>query len=211
MAQNLRWLFQGDSITDVGRDRAMEDQPNQSPALGRGYAMLASATLLVRSQGSAVIHNRGISGNKVYQLAERWDRDCLELRPDVLSILIGVNDYWHFFNGQYDGTLQRYRDDYNALLSRTRSQLPAVKLVICEPFMLPSGEVNDRWVQEFPAYQQAARALAEGHRATWVPFQSVFDRAIRDGFAPEALARDGVHPTLAGHRLMADAWLEAVA
>ncbi|HJS08718.1 MAG TPA: GDSL-type esterase/lipase family protein, partial [Pirellulales bacterium] len=89
-------LFQGDSITDAGRDRALESEPNSSKALGGGYAWLAAAQLLVDApQAGYKIFNRGISGNKVYQLAQRWQADCLDIKPDVLSILIGVNDYWH--------------------------------------------------------------------------------------------------------------------
>ena len=75
------------------------------------------------------IYNRGISGNKVFQLADRWDKDCLDLRPDVISILIGVNDIWHSLNGNYDGTVEKYDNDYRALLTRTLKALPEVKLV----------------------------------------------------------------------------------
>ena len=97
--------------------------------------MLAAAALLEKYASlNLKIYNKGISGNKVFQLAERWDKDCLELKPDVLSILIGVNDIWHKLNGQYNGTVEIYRKDYIALLERTKKALPDVKLIICEPF-----------------------------------------------------------------------------
>jgi lysophospholipase L1-like esterase len=139
-------LFQGDSITDFGRSREKADAANQQAALGNGYAWLAAAGLLVDYPDSSLkIFNRGVSGNKVFQLAERWDADCLNLKPNLLSILIGVNDIWHKLNGEYQGTVEVYERDYIALLERTRKALPDVKLVICEPFVLRCGAVNDRW------------------------------------------------------------------
>ena len=127
-------LFQGDSITDAGRNK--EDMGfNTGRNLGSGYSVLAAASLLRRYASLDLkIYNKGISGNKVFQLAERWDKDCLDIKPDVLSILIGVNDIWHKLNGRYDGTVKIYRKDYIALLERTKTALPDVKLIICEPF-----------------------------------------------------------------------------
>ena len=103
-------LFQGDSITDAGRDKEKE-LPNNPRSFGQGYAFLAASALLnALPEKQLTIYNRGISGNKVYQLAERWQKDCLDLKPDVLSILIGVNDYWHMRNGKYDGTVEVYEN-----------------------------------------------------------------------------------------------------
>ncbi len=105
-------LFQGDSITDAGRNKD-DSAANSQPALGNGYAWFSAAELLVDHPGDRLsIFNRGISGNKVYQLAERWQTDCLDLKPDVLSILIGVNDYWHKVKHGYEGTLETYETDY---------------------------------------------------------------------------------------------------
>src|ERR1700749_1882086 len=88
-------LFQGDSITDWGRDRS-KSTPNNTSALGSGYVIFTSGQLLLEHpEKNLQIYNKGIAGNKVYQLAERWDADCLALKPNVLSIHIGVNDYWH--------------------------------------------------------------------------------------------------------------------
>jgi lysophospholipase L1-like esterase len=154
-------------------------------------------------------HNRGISGNKVFQLAERWEKDCLDLAPDVLSILIGVNDIWHKRGGHYDGTVETYEEDYDALLTRTRVALPEVKLVVCEPFVLRCGAVDDSWFPEFDGYRAAARRVAEAHGAAFVPFHSMFEDALAIG-PPELWAGDGVHPSPAGAALMAQAWLRAV-
>ena len=125
-------LFQGDSITDAGRNREQE-QANNPWGFGVGYVNHIASWLLEEMPGKDLqIYNRGISGNKVYQLAERWEKDCLDLRPDLLSILIGVNDYWHLRNGVYEGTPEIYEQDYRSLLTLTREALPDIKLVICE-------------------------------------------------------------------------------
>ena len=202
-------LFQGDSITDAGRDRQLADA-NSFRAIGSGYAWLAAAQLLVdRPNDRLKFHNRGISGDKVYQLADRWQTDCLDLKPDVLSILIGVNDFWHKHKHDYEGTLEKYQDDYRALVRRTKEALPDVRLVLCEPFVLKVGAVDDTWFPEFDAYRAAARDVAKEAGARFVPFQSIFDRAAE--LAPPAhWAADGVHPTTHGAALMAHAWLHAV-
>jgi len=203
-------LFQGDSITDASRSRETADQANTQSALGGGYAWLAASGLLVESGiPDLSVYNRGISGNKVFQLADRWDADCLALQPDVLSILIGVNDIWHARNGNYDGTVETYERDYDTLLTRTLEALPDVRLVVCEPFVLRWGAVDETWFPEFDTYRAAARRAAEKHGTTWVAFQAMFDRAV--AFAPpEHWAGDGVHPSPAGAALMAQAWLRAV-
>ena len=203
-------LFQGDSITDAGRSREKAAVPNQQAGLGSGYAWLAAAALLMdRPKEELTIYNRGISGNKVYQLAERWEADCLQLKPTMLSILIGVNDLWHKLGGKYDGTVEIYEKDYHALLQRTRQALPKVKLVVCEPFVLRCGAVDEKWFPEFDNYRGAAKRVATAHRAVFVPFQAMFDQAIQ--FAPaEHWAKDGVHPSSAGASLMAHEWLKRV-
>jgi len=203
-------LFQGDSITDSGRNR--EDTGfNTSRSLGSGYPMLAGAAMLNKfALLDLKIHNKGISGNKVFQLAERWDQDCIDIKPDVLSILIGVNDIWHKLNGQYNGTPEIYRNDYIALIERTKKALPGVRLIICEPFAVKGVKaVDDKWYPEFYEYQKAARDIADMYQATFIPYQSIFDEAQKK--APGAYwTGDGVHPSLAGAQLMAEAWMKAV-
>ena len=207
-------LFQGDSITDAGRSRApaKATAPNNQPGLGNGYAWLAAAELLVARPNDALkIFNRGISGHKVFQLAERWQADCLDLKPNLLSILIGVNDIWHSLDPKlgYKGTVEVYERDLQALLERTRKALPKVKLVICEPFVLRCGAVNDRWFPEFDRYRAASKRVAKSQHTTFVPFQTMFDEAIKYA-PPEHWAADGVHPSPAGASLMAYFWLKAV-
>ena len=203
-------LFQGDSITDAGRNKNRE-LPNNAGSFGGGYALMTASWLLeALAANELTIYNRGISGNKVYQLAERWDKDCINLNPNVLSILIGVNDYWHFRNGNYDGTPEIYENDYRQLLERTRDALPDIKLVICQPFILTdTSAVDESWLEPFSAYQQIARKISDEFGATWVPFQEAFDRAVELAH-PTYWANDGVHPSMAGAQLMANTWLEAI-
>jgi len=204
-------LFQGDSITDAGRDRGRENNANDTRALGRGYAFLTAGSLLADHPGADLkIYNRGISGHKVFQLADRWDKDCIDLKPDLVSILIGVNDIWHRLNGKYDGTVEVYEKDYLALMERTRRALPEVKLVVCEPFVLRCGAVNDKWFPEFDGYRAAAKRVADEFDTVFVPFQSMFDEAVKQA-PPNYWAGDGVHPTIAGAALMAKTWLATVA
>jgi lysophospholipase L1-like esterase len=203
-------LFQGDSITDAGRNK--EDMSyNNTRILGSGYAMLAAANLLEEyAQLNLKIFNKGISGNKVYQLAERWDKDCLDLKPDILSILIGVNDFWHKLNGTYNGTVDIYRNDYIALLERTKKALPNVKLIICEPFAVPGVKaVDQKWYPDFYGYQKAAREIADKFNATFIPFQKIFDEGLKQAQG-SYWTGDGVHPSLAGAQLMTEAWTEVI-
>lgn len=200
-------LFQGDSITDSGREKEKE-LPNNPRSFGLGYAFLAASTLLNKlPENNITIYNRGISGNKVYQLADRWQKDCLDLKPDVLSILIGINDYWHFRNGQYDGTVEVYENDYRKLLQLTKEKLPNVKLVICQPFAVTNtSAVDETWVAPVKTFQLAAKKIADEFNAIWIPFQDVFDEAVKH--APATYwTGDGVHPAMPGAQLMAEAWL----
>lgn len=202
-------LFQGDSITDAGRDRK-QNGPNNGPGLGRGYPyLLAGALLADHPKARLKVFNRGISGNKVPDLDARWQDDAIQLKPALLSILIGVNDIWHKLGGRYDGTVAHYETGYRALLKRTLDAQPGVRIVICDPFVLRCGAVNDGWFPEFDQRRAAAKKLAEEMRLTFVPFQSMFDEASKQA-PPAYWAGDGVHPTLAGHALMAKTWREVV-
>jgi lysophospholipase L1-like esterase len=203
-------LFQGDSITDAGRDKTNEGA-NNARSFGGGYSLLAASWLLeTLAEKELTIYNRGISGNKVYQLDERWDKDCLLLKPNVLSVLIGVNDYWHMRNGRYDGTPEIYENDYRALLNRTKEQHPDIKLVICQPFILTDTKaVDESWVEAFRPYQEISQKICQEFGATWVPFQEAFSAAVERAHATY-WTHDGVHPSMAGAQLMARTWLESL-
>jgi lysophospholipase L1-like esterase len=196
-------LFQGDSITDNGRNRNAAD-PNTAGALGSGYPLLvASAALAAHPDRGLRFYNRGISGNKVPDLQERWAADTLALQPDVLSILIGVNDLWHKLGGRYNGTVQDYETQYAALLAQTRQALPRVRLIVLEPFVLRCGAVDERWFPEFDERRAAAARVAAQAKATFVALQAAFDAHAR-AVPPQYWAADGVHPTPAGHAVIAE-------
>ena len=210
LAEGSTILFQGDSITDAQRAKDRY-YPNDGRGMGSGYVHQTVTTLLGEHPDKKLrCYNRGISGHKVFQLANRWEDDCLQLEPDVLSILIGVNDFWHTVDWGYDGTVQVYEKDYRALLDRTKMALPNVQLIIAEPFALRGTAIKeDQWFPAFYAYQRVAKSIAEDYQATFIPLQSIFDNALK--LAPISYwAPDGVHPTLAGAHLMAEAWLAAI-
>lgn len=210
-------LFQGDSITDAGRLKDAP-QPNDPASLGNGYARLVAARLLADVPGITT-HNRGVSGNRVTYLRDRWQQDCLDLKPTVVSILIGVNDTWH---GVAKGTpengvgLDEFDRVYRQLLDDTKAKLSGgsggagVKLVICEPFTTEAGAVLEMdFHPDIDERANLVRMIANDYADVFVPFQSVFDEACKHA-APDYWAGDGVHPSLAGHQIMADAWLAAV-
>ncbi len=200
-------LFQGDSITDDGRDKKILDA-NIVKALGRGYPVLAAGELLSDYPDHELkIYNRGISGHKVPDLASRWQKDTLDLKPDILSILIGVNDLWHkfAFGTNYQGTVADYENGYRELIQRTLKALPEVRIVICEPF-------TTRTSKDFAPlaeYAAVSKKLADEFKLTFVPFQAVIDEATKAAPA-EFWLWDGVHPTTAGHALLLQAWRRAV-
>ena len=205
-------LFQGDSITDARRDKKkFADRANDPRGLGDGYP-LRIAGQLIRNHPTKQLKcfNRGISGHKVPDLQKRWKKDCLDVKPAMLSILIGVNDIWHKMNGKYKGTVKDYRTGFTKLLKETKRGLPGVQIVVCEPFALRCGAVKDSWYPEFDQRRQVAVEVANAAGAIWVPFQTMFDTAIAAGSDPQVWAADGVHPTIAGHALMAETWMKVV-
>src|ERR1051325_2895975 len=203
-----RILFQGDSITDVGRSRTTT-MANASQALGYGYPLLiAAAVLRTNPTQQFQFSNRGISGNRVPHLEARCQADALDLKPDLLSILIGVNDFWHTKQGTYTGTAGDYEAGYTKLLETTRQALPKVTLVILEPFLLSHGVVTPQWRAEFQERQVMASRVAAKAGAIFVPLQRTLDQLSADGSAA-TWTSDGVHPTLAGHAVIAERWRAA--
>ncbi|MDM8174641.1 MULTISPECIES: SGNH/GDSL hydrolase family protein [Olivibacter] len=204
-------LFQGDSITDAGRKRN-DHSMNNPLALGSGYAFLVTSQLQFdHPDKPMVFYNRGISGNKVYQLAERWEEDCLKLKPNVLSILVGVNDFWHTKTKGYQGTTRDFRQSYEQLLKATKARLPQVKLIIGEPWYQPGfkGSPYEALHPEFASYQSIVKELAQQFKAAFIPYQAIFNEARK--IAPDNhWSWDGVHPTVAGAWLIAHSWQKAI-
>lgn len=201
-------LFQGDSITDCGRSR---DTSAPNAGLGSGYVLLAASHLLCAKPADGLkIFNRGISGNRIVDLYARWKSDGLNLEPNVISILIGVNDTWHEFGGRNGVEIPRFEQFYKMLLDWTVQARPGVKLVLCEPFVHVCGAVTRDWVPEINQRRDIVRKMAKDYDTILVPFQEIFDAALKRAPAEYWLG-DGVHPTYAGHHLMAEAWLKATA
>jgi lysophospholipase L1-like esterase len=202
-------LFQGDSITDVGRNRNANGA-NNAGALGGGYPLIAAAHMMRAHPDSGLqIFNRGVSGDKVPALQARWETDTIALKPDILSILVGVNDLWHKLTGNSSGTVADYEAQYNELIDGTKRALPSVRLVVLEPFVLVTGSVDGKWFPEFDDRRDAAARVAKRADATFVPLQSMFTQLAKTA-SPSYWLADGVHPTIAGHAAIADRWREAV-
>jgi lysophospholipase L1-like esterase len=198
-----RILFQGDSITDMARGRTAD--PNH--ILGHSYAFLIAARYGADfPERKLIFINRGVSGNKTADLPRRWQTDTIDLHPDILSILIGIND----LNAAV--TADDFQQRYEAILEQTERDLPHVKLVLCEPFALPTGpkkEVWDRYRPWLEKWQAIVAALADKHHAVLVKLQKVFDDACRRAPA-DYWIWDGIHPTYCGQQLIADEWVRTV-
>jgi len=201
-------VFQGDSITDAG---ANKDYANlkANEGLGVGYPFLTMAALrLEEPEKDWQVYNRGISGHRVVDLYARWKRDALNLKPDILSILIGVNDTWHESAFQNGVEVPRYAKFYRMLLEWTREVCPDTKLVLLEPFVLPFGAVLPNWLPEMDERRAVVKELAKEFDTIFIPVQSILNDALKR--APqEYWLKDGVHPLPAGHALISQAWIEA--
>jgi len=196
-------LFQGDSITDAGRNYADGND------LGTGYAMLAAAWFSATYPEKRVrFINRGIGGNRACDLRARWQRDCLDLRPDWVSILIGVNDTWRRYDSNDPTPVEAFERDYRAILTAVRDRLRA-RRIICEPFLLPVPDDRITWREDLDPKITAVRRLAREFGVAYVPLDSLFAAAAARR-EPAFWLPDGVHPTPVGHALIAQAWLTAV-
>ncbi|MFT2010170.1 GDSL-type esterase/lipase family protein [Pontibacter sp. 13R65] len=202
-------LFQGDSITDGNRGR------NQDPnhIMGHGYAFsIASRVGADHPEKNLQFINRGISGNKITDLEKRWQADTLNLKPNVLSILVGVNDAASVIEQKNAVPIAQYESVYRALLDQTKQQNPDILLVLCEPFILPVGSIQQHWQawhSDVVQRQEVVKRLATEYKAVFVPFQQVFDKALTKAPASYWIW-DGIHPTVSGHELMAREWLKQV-
>jgi len=197
-----RILFQGDSITDGSRGRSAD--PNH--ILGHGYAFIIAAKYGADyPQLELDFMNRGVSGNTVLDLEKRWSKETLDLKPDVLSILVGVNDNRAI-------PFEKFEETYDKLLADAKKANPELKIVLGEPFGLPVGRHKDDWQQwnDGLAKRRAIVAkLAKKHDAAVVRYQQVFDEAAKRAPA-EYWIWDGVHPTYLGHQILADEWVRTV-
>ena len=203
----MRILLTGDSITDMFRDRNTDFG---AMSYGVSYPYQIQAELGTDDPGKYEILNRGISGNRVVDLYARIKSDCWNLSPDVVSVLIGINDVWHEIMSRNGVELDRYEKVYRAFIEDTQKALPGVKFMLMEPFVL-HGTATDEHYREFlyvKEYAGVVRRLAEEYGTVFVPLQEAFDRAAERNGAGRYLF-DGVHPSVVGAKLIADEWLKA--
>ena len=201
-------LFQGDSITDCGR-RDCGGAGFNNWGVGPGYPGMVAAELWAKYPEQFEVVNRGISGNRVVDLYARWKVDCLNLMPDVLSILIGVNDTWHELGEGKNGVeVPRYERIYRELLQWTIDTLPGIEIVLIEPFVGDQEGVA-ALVDEVAERREVVRKLAKEFNTKLIAGQELFDEAKK--LAPMSYwLADGVHPTPAGHKLLTKKWLETM-
>jgi lysophospholipase L1-like esterase len=196
--------FQGDSITDGGRSRSGDDHNH---TMGQDYVYIISSRLGAQlAERHLTFLNRGIGGNKVSDLAARWQNDTLNLKPDILSILIGIND------SQAHTPIAVFRQTYDKLLADTLAALPRVRLVLCTPFTLPVGKFQNNfeaWQADVKQRAQVVEELAIKYHAPVVRLQPILDAACKRAPAGYWLW-DGVHPDYWGHYLLAEEWIRTV-
>ena len=201
----MKILFQGDSITDAFRK---PEEINPAFQLGNGYAFLVAARLGARHpERRFEFINRGVSGHTVQDVEKRWQADCLDYHPDLLSLLIGVNNIIRRQNGSNDIPDAEVLASYCRMLEQLRTQNPKIRFLLMEPFLIEAGEVTQAWKADLRPIQEGIAAIASEIDAPLIPLQSLFDKAL--ALAPAACwAYDGIHATHAGFQLIADAWLE---
>lgn len=201
-----RIVFFGDSVTDCDRDRAVEGDAG----LGVGYVRMCHSLLQARHpEWELVILNRGVSGERVYDLERRLEEDVLELRPQIVSILIGINDTWQRYGThQRVSPISEFLACYRRILERLRAESGA-QLVLGEPFLLPVPEDRAAWREDLDPRIRAVRKLAEEFDATLLPLDDCFTNAAKIR-PPEFWLPDGVHPSAAGHGVIAKAWMDRV-
>jgi len=193
----MRIVFQGDSITDCNRDRSVP------ASLGEGYVKMTCENLPPEWETI----NRGISGNRVYDLEARWDQDCLDHKPDLVTILIGINDTWRRYDSNIASPVAEFEGSLNRISKRVVDS--GAKLILLEPFVLPIPADRIAWREDLDPRIQAVRRVATSYADAFVPFDGIF--AASSCRLPMAeLAHDGVHPSELGHRLMAAHLLAAI-
>ena len=197
-------LFQGDSITDAGRFR---DDPAH---LGSGYAMIAAAWIAAEYHGHGISFlNRGISGNRAADLVSRWQHDCIDHAPDWLSIMIGINDTWRRFDKNDPTSPAAYEKSLRTCLQQAREKT-GCRLILIEPFVLPYPADRKQWRTDLEPRIEIVTRLAEEFEAILIQMDRIMNEAAVANGNPAYWTRDGVHPTPAGHGLIARHWLKTV-
>ncbi len=198
-------LFQGDSVTDCGRAR------DDISSLGNGYpAMIEAIYRNLFPDNNVRFINRGVSGDRAYNLIERYIEDIRETEPDFISILIGINDVWRIFDSGDQSTVEAFRDHYDYLMKMIKHDFPEAGIMIMEPFALHALPDRAGWHTELDPRIQVVREIASAYADHFVPLDGIFASCCTGGNSPADFASDGVHPTERGHAVIARAYLEAL-
>ena len=211
----MKILFQGDSITDGNRYKSKASEWDKNHQIGHSYVYMIAGLLGMQypERGFAFV-NRGISGNIAGELAKRWQTDALDIDPDVLSVLIGVNDCVRAStHAVKDFSASKYEEDYRRILRQSREKNPELQIILLEPFAYTEIQNIENSSPEIrrvilKSEQKIVRRLAKEFDAVFVPLQEVFDEA-RKVREPQYWLWDGTHPTEAGHALIAREFLKA--
>ena len=205
-----RLLFQGDSITDMKWGRNQKDRNHY---LGHSYVFLLASRLGVdMADANLEFFNRGGSGNKVSDLRKRWQKDAIEMNPDWLTVLIGVNDVSQGRGQPVD--LKKWEQDYRHILNQSRRANPKLNIILLDPFVLRMTRLNSDnqwkyWRREIDKLCKIVVRIAKDFNAIHVETQKIFDQAASQ-VSPGNWIWDGVHPLPQGHELIARNWLQAV-
>ena len=202
----MKILFYGDSITDMGRCR---DTEGKAFGYGVGYVNSVSSTLKYEEPTKYDIINRGIGGNRIVDLYARVKADVWNHNPDVISVLIGVNDVWHEIFAGNGVDIKRFEKVYRMLIEDTKQQLPNVKFILCEPFVLKGSATEENYETfcEVKKYAAVVKKLAGEYGIPFVALQEKFDE-VAEKYGAEHYLYDGVHPDVAGGKLIAEEWLK---
>ena len=201
----MKILFQGDSITDAGRSRT------DDVMVGVGYPLLVKAMLGFENPGKYEFVNRGISGNRIVDLYARIKSDIINLKPDVMSILIGVNDVWHELGDNNGVDADKFFKIYSMLIEEIKEALPDIKIMIMEPFVLSAAKTEENYEVFRPEVEkraEMAKKIAEKFNLPFIPLQAGLDELSKNIETSYWLA-DGVHPTAMGHEYIKREWLKA--
>jgi lysophospholipase L1-like esterase len=204
-------LFQGDSITDGNRYKLPEQAWDLNHQMGHGYSSIVNGQLEVKyPEKDLKFINKGISGNRLVDLFARMQADILNLSPDLLSILVGINDAYEGVSSNSVTAPNKFDTIYHMLLDEVIERYPDIKLVLCEPFFLPIGKVEvqrKEWEAAISPLQDVTRKVAEEYKAIFIPYQQIFNELCTTR-EPSYWIWDGIHPTVCGHQVIADQWIK---
>ena len=202
----MKFVFFGDSITDAGRNRENDFWSN---SYGWGYVRDVTSVILSDNPQENLVYNRGIGGERIVDLYARVKKDVWNLKPDVLTILEGVNDIWAEVGSQNGVELDRFEKFYDMLIKETIERLPDVKIIIMEPFALKGSATEENWdkFSKITEYAKVVKSIAQKYNIPFIPLQKDLEKAVEEK-GVTSYFDDGVHPNIAGSRLIADKWLD---